>query len=104
MKLAYTHPSIIVVTQAASALEAFGIKSQIRNEYAAGAIGELAPIDAWPELWVQEGHWQRAQQIIEESQRAQDAPEWTCAGCSNKNPASFELCWHCAAPSPASTS
>ena len=52
MKLVYTHPSHIIVSQARSALEMAGIKCSMRNEYASGALGELAPIDTWPELWV----------------------------------------------------
>ena len=52
MKLVYTHPNSIVVGQARSAIELAGIACVVRNEYASGAIGELAPIDSWPELWV----------------------------------------------------
>jgi hypothetical protein len=46
MKLVYTHPNSIVVGQARSAIELAGIACSLRNEYASGAIGELAPIDA----------------------------------------------------------
>ena len=40
MKLVHTHPSNIVVAQARSALELADIRCVIRNEYAAGAMGE----------------------------------------------------------------
>ncbi len=52
MKLVYTHPNSIAVAQARSSIEFAGIDCILRNEYASGAIGELAPIDAWPALWL----------------------------------------------------
>ncbi len=95
MKLVYTHPNIVFVTQAASTLERSGIESVIRNEYAAGAIGELAPIDAWPELWVDPEDWEKAQRVIEQSNQSPDRPDWTCAQCGKSNPCTFDFCWHC---------
>ena len=50
MKLVYTHPNLAMVVQAASVLELAGIASELRNEFASGAIGEIAPISAWPAL------------------------------------------------------
>ena len=79
MKLVYTHPSIIVVAQARSSIELAGIDCVIRNEYAAGAIGELAPIDAWPELWVKsDRHFERATQIVEQLQSQAQQADWHC--------------------------
>lgn len=96
LKLLYTHPSIVAVTQAESAVARCGIDTRIRNEYAAGAVGELAPIDAWPELWVDEADWQRASAAMESLRQESDKPDWTCPGCDNVNPPAFEFCWHCA--------
>lgn len=47
MKLVYTHPTSAIVAQAKAAIEHAGIDCILRNEYAGGAMGELAPIDAW---------------------------------------------------------
>ena len=80
MKLVYTHPSIVAVTHIASALERAGISASLRNEYAAGAIGELAPIDAWPELWVtSDSDFERASQLIEEAQNRAGDNDWKCS-------------------------
>ncbi|MEM1112825.1 MAG: DUF2007 domain-containing protein [Pseudomonadota bacterium] len=94
-KLVYTHPSIVAVTQAASTLEQVGIAAKVQNQYAAGAIGELAPIDAWPELWVEGKDWARAQDALERATQAGHSPEWRCSKCNNSNPGSFDFCWHC---------
>jgi hypothetical protein len=101
MQLVYTHPALIVVSQARSELERRGIKCTLRNEYAAGAIGELSPIDAWPELWVlDERDWQRAVKALEQMQTETGEADWQCGRCGNSNPATFETCWHCAAERP----
>ena len=97
MKLVYTHPSIVAVTHIASALERAGISASLRNEYAAGAIGELAPIDAWPELWIEEKDWERAQEVLDRAGTVSDLPDWSCANCGRENPGSFEFCYHCGA-------
>ena len=82
MKLVYTHPNIIVVGQARSSIELAGIECIVRNEYAAGAIGELAPIDAWPELWVvSDSDFERATQLIEQSHAQVKEPDWKCERC-----------------------
>jgi hypothetical protein len=97
VKLAYTHPSHVVVAQARSALERAGIECLVRNEYASGAIGELAPIDAWPELWVtRDADVERARAAIESLHEDNPGPDWHCDNCGSANPASFDWCWHCA--------
>ena len=100
MRLVYTHPTLIAVTQARSELERQGIQSLVRNEYAAGAVGGLSPIDAWPELWVLEDHdWERATRALEKMRNDSQDPDWRCARCGMTNPATFETCWHCAGDS-----
>ena len=96
MKLVYTHPNLVLVAQTQSLIEFAGIECVVRNEYASGAIGELAPIDAWPELWViNDEDCDRAESLIEESHASTQEAEWKCAKCGNLNPATFDLCWHC---------
>ncbi len=96
MKLVFTHPNLTVVTQARASLDQQGIASEIHNQYAVGAVGELAPIDAWPELWVvRDRDEERARQFIEQSMSTENAPDWACAACGNSNPDSFESCWSC---------
>ena len=97
MKLVYTHPSNIVVAQARISLDLAGIKSALRNEYAAGAMGELAPIDVWPELWVvRDRDYERATLLLAQSRAEIVEADWHCIRCGTQSPATFELCWNCA--------
>lgn len=101
MILVYTHPSIIVVTQLRGVLETAGIECFLRNEYAAGAIGELAPIDTWPELWVRKDHqYEHARSLVETSLAEQGESDWQCGGCGRSSPATFDWCWNCAGERP----
>ena len=97
MKLVYTHPSHIIVSQARSALEVAAIKCTMRNEYASGALGELAPIDTWPELWViRDRDYELATRIVEQLSATTEEEDWQCAQCGSASPATFDSCWHCA--------
>lgn len=101
MQQVYSHPQLMMVSQMRSLLERAGIACQVRNEYAAGAVGELAPIDAWPELWVvRDTDAARAATLIEELQNRQEQPDWHCGRCDNSSPGSFEFCWQCGTPRP----
>ena len=96
MKLVYTHPSNIVVAQARSALELAGIECTLRNEYAGGAFGELAPIDTWPELWVlRDRDFERANTTLENAQAEVKEADWQCDSCQGHSPATFDICWRC---------
>lgn len=98
MKLVFTHPHLVAVEQVRSLLEREGIDCTLRNEYAAGATGELAPLDTWPELWLlRDGDYDRANRAIDAFQGGVDAPDWVCGKCGGTSPATFEFCWQCGA-------
>lgn len=98
MKPVFSNPQLVVVTQMRDLLEREGIATQIRNEYAAGAAGELAPIDAWPELWLRsERDRDHALKLIQRHQRGATGPDWRCARCGADCPDSFDWCWQCGA-------
>ena len=92
---------MVLVVQAQSLIEFAGIECVVRNEYASGAIGELAPIDAWPELWViNDRDFGRASTLIEESHAETQEADWECVQCANHSPATFDSCWHCGGERP----
>lgn len=98
----YSNDDRFMVMQVKDALENAGIPCFIKNEFASGAIGELSPFDAWPEVWLSDGEWQqRAEKIIADlmSQNTQK-PGWLCRHCNESNEGSFELCWQCGKESP----
>lgn len=98
MSAVFSHQQLAVVTQIRSLLENRGIATELRNEYASGAAGELAPIETWPQLWVRrESDRQTALDIIENFQQQESGPEWRCTHCGSFSPQTFDWCWHCGA-------
>lgn len=96
MKLIYSAPTLFQVTLVHDALEYAGVQTELRNEFAGGAAGELAPQDTWPELWLVDNEREaRARQVIKELESEADAPDWVCRECGSDNPAGFEICWSC---------
>jgi len=98
MKLLYTHPNSMIVENIKNIVEHAGFKVTLQNQYAGGGIGELAPIDAWPELWLDnERHFDRATLVVEQATKINNS-DWTCGKCGEGNAGSFEICWACNAP------
>lgn len=95
MKLLYTHPNRMIVENMKNIVEREGIEVELQNEFSGGGIGELAPIDAWPELWlVDEKDFDKANKLLDEVKKESDT-EWVCGRCGEKNAGNFEVCWNC---------
>ncbi|MDN3638595.1 DUF2007 domain-containing protein [Simiduia curdlanivorans] len=78
-----------------------GLETQVRNEFAGGAMGELPVWDCWPELWLlDESKLDKARAIVALFSPTSDAerPEIRCTICGNACPGNFQRCWHCQAP------
>jgi len=96
MKKVYTHENRFIVSNAKNIVEASGIQVVLRNEFSAGASGDLSPFDTWVELWVlNDEDYELAVNVLAEAFENADAPTWVCAACGETNEASFELCWNC---------
>jgi len=76
-----------------------GIPARVFNENAQGGVGELPFTHAYPEIWIDDpADEHRAREIVEEFEHGADsATNRKCAECGETNPATFEICWHCAA-------
>ena len=96
MKMVYTSENQFLVNNAKNLIEAQGIGTFLKNEFAQGAVGETSAFDAWPEVWVfSDADYEQALNIIEASFSGNNAVEWVCTQCAEKNDASFEICWNC---------
>lgn len=96
MKLIYTNENTFLVNNVKNLLEAQNIPVFIKNEFAQGAVGEISAFDSWPEVWiVNDSDYDKAIEIVELSQEKNQSEEWSCTLCSEKNDASFEVCWNC---------
>ncbi|AQA17865.1 hypothetical protein BST95_06065 [Halioglobus japonicus] len=102
MKKVYTSENRFYVGNIRNLLEAQGIASDLRNEHVSSATGEVPVFDAWPELWVEERDFERAQYIVEQALSPVDATPWLCPQCREENDPAFEFCWNCQAEAPAS--
>lgn len=95
MQAIYSHQNLFQVTNIKNLLEAKGILSVIKNEYAGGAVGEIAFADSWAELYlVDEQQTDAALLLINETQQHK-LDDWQCSECGEVNAGSFELCWKC---------
>jgi len=96
MKLIYTNENRFIVSNIQNIIENSGIKTLLKNEYIGGAAGDLAPLDTWLELWVEEdADYSRAIELIDNINTAENSGDWFCRNCHEKNTAAFEVCWNC---------
>ena len=96
MKLVYTHENLTLVATVANHLRQNDIDVIIKNQYAAGGAGQLAPVETWPEIWVVDDRdCLRANQLVEELNKDSNKPQWQCQNCNEMNDATFDYCWRC---------
>lgn len=100
MKLLYTHENKIIVENARNCVREEGIELILRNEFSSGGMGELSPMETWPELWVNDSDFDRAKEIVDRLLSTQLGEHWTCLTCREKNESTFEMCWNCQSESP----
>ena len=76
-----------------------GITASVFNENAHGGVGELPFTHAYPEIWIENPDDEsRARRILEEFEGGtHPVTNRECTECGETNPATFEICWHCAA-------
>ena len=98
MEMVYTSQDFTLLGHLQSELEGQGIECVVRGQHLLGGIGELPPIECWPELWVvDKGQGPEARAHIEAllaPAKSKGSP-WICDGCGEENPVTFSECWHC---------
>ncbi|MCC2618028.1 DUF2007 domain-containing protein [Aestuariibacter halophilus] len=93
----FSHQDPFLIQQVCDALESRGIPFWVKNRYAGGAVGELSPLDSWPEVWLTDDEWlQRAQRLVDDLNTASPLAPWVCDECGEENGGAFEVCWQCA--------
>ena len=85
-------------------LESQGIPALVQGERIFALRGEVAGIDAWPEVHVLRAEdVEAAKKVVEDfeaTQRARaalaaSAPPWTCPACDERSEGTFTECWNC---------
>ena len=74
------------------------IPCMIRNEHLSMALGELAPANCSPEIWIlNDEDYARAKEIVDALRNIkveiQDA--WICPDCGEAIEGQFTSCWNC---------
>lgn len=100
MRRVFTASGLGEARLVAQMLEAAGVRAQVFNDHAAGALGELPATETWPEVWIERDHQlATARSLIA---GYESAPDQTvlCQDCGESNPVTFEICWQCRQPLP----
>lgn len=84
MKLIYTSQDRFMVWSVKNTLELAGYACYIRNEYAAGGAGDIAPIETWPKVWLEnESQFEAALAYLESNilEQMSSGKDWLCDNC-----------------------
>ena len=103
MRKVYSSDDFLLVGHLRQVLENHHVRCLVRNEHLIGGMGELPPIECWPELWVQEDfQLERARALIDAclEDRARPRRDWRCPRCGEALEGQFTACWQCGAERP----
>lgn len=95
MKTVYSASNISLVSIFQNILEGHGINCWIKNEFLSLGMGEIPPLECWPQLCVDDGDFGEAKCIVEEALSVKDMPAWKCDSCGEEIEGQFTECWNC---------
>jgi hypothetical protein len=99
LKRVYRAASLLQVAHARNVLITAGIQCELRNQYLAGALGDLPMMETWPQLYVDDADERFALSALARAAAAPSGLPWTCAQCGEKSEPQFTHCWCCGAES-----
>jgi hypothetical protein len=97
MKRVYRAASLLQVAHARNVLIAAGIQCEVRNQYLAGALGDLPMMETWPQLYVDDADERFALSALARAAAAPIGNPWACTGCGEPLEPQFTQCWRCGA-------
>jgi Putative prokaryotic signal transducing protein len=97
MKRVFRAASLIQVAHARNLLISAGIDSELRNQYLAGAMGDLPMFETWPQLWVEDSLEIRALRALAAAAATPAGEPWICSQCAEQLEPQFTSCWRCGA-------
>ena len=95
MKRVFRAASLIQVAHARNILLAAGIQSELRNQYLAGALGDLPLLETWPQLYVEDADEALALRALASASETRPGPPWSCPDCGELLEPQFTHCWRC---------
>jgi hypothetical protein len=97
MKRVYRAATLLQVAHARNLLIAAGIESELRNQYLAGALGDLPMMETWPQLYVDDADELPALRALARAEAQPQGAPWICPGCGESLEPQFTSCWRCSA-------
>src|SRR5580658_6341523 len=95
MKRVFRAASLIQVAHARNVLLTAGIQSELRNQYLAGAMGDLPMMETWPQLFVEDADENYALGALARAESADSGAPWICDECQEELEPQFTCCWRC---------
>ena len=95
MRRVFRAASLIQVAHARNVLLTAGIQSELRNQYLAGALGDLPMLETWPQLYVEDADEQAALRALARAVATPAGAPWTCEVCGEVLEPQFTSCWRC---------
>jgi hypothetical protein len=100
MKTVYSAPNLPLVSIVQNILEGHGIRCQLKNQFLSAGVGDIPPIECWPQLCVEDGDYPEAQRIVDDALEEKVLAPWTCGTCGEVMEGQFSDCWKCGADRP----
>ncbi|NKB38231.1 MAG: DUF2007 domain-containing protein [Gammaproteobacteria bacterium] len=96
MKKLYVSENPIEVGLIKGLLDSEGIACLVKNQTLAGALGEIPPLECWPEIWITtDQDLVRAEEIVKSVRSTPVSSEnWNCE-CGESIEGQFGSCWNC---------
>lgn len=99
MRRVYSSDNSMLAGHIRALLQQAGIECIMRNQHLWGGIGELPPIECWPEVWItDDSDYELAAALISEALNSEQRhdPPWQCP-CGEEIEGQFTACWKCGA-------
>ena len=98
MKKVYSAENIVMSGYVKSLLESCNIECMIKNQLLAGAIGEIPPIECWPEVWIMDDEdYSDAMELIKSAISDHKTNSFWKCHCGETIEGQFSACWSCGA-------
>jgi hypothetical protein len=92
----YSAPNITLVSIFQNILEGSGIRCWLKNEFLSAGVGDLPPIECWPQLCVDDADYEEAKRIVAQAMsQHEELTAWKCDVCGEEIEGQFTECWKC---------
>jgi hypothetical protein len=91
----YRAASLLQVAHARNVLITAGIQCELRNQYSAGAMGDLPMMETWPQLYVDDDDERFALSALARAASTPVGSSWMCKCCGEQLEPQFTQCWRC---------